>query len=419
MKNLKPLCLVLLILLIGDVVNCQKIFREGYVVKKNGEPLHGLVEYSSNQKIPSKCTFKRFDIAREVTYSPETILAFGYKNGNRYESKNLKGNQVFFEVLVTGKIILYQRESAFYIEKDPVGFVELTNGDIKYLNESGLTETKRVRDFLVFITEGKSINIPERINLKSDVIPIITSYDRNIGQSYAVFNRTMTEKQITKKALETGVNKTRFGILSGVNVYMLNIKPKTAATNYLPNPEKEIGPVFGLSYETLISRKTDRLSVKVEIMYSDQTFYCYQEGKNSMGYIIRDDAFFGFTGIKAPLFFQYSFTGRRVVPFINAGIAYQYLYRKNYRMTEEIERPLFNDINTYEHNNVGFKSGEMSILAGVGSKVRVVNNLNLSFQGRIEMGTGVFSVFKQTIQSTETPFKQNSIQATFLIGLTF
>jgi hypothetical protein len=419
MKNLKAPCLVLLILLTGNIVNCQKIFREGYVIKRNGEPLYGLVEYSSNQNIPSICTFKRFDIAREVTYSPETILAFGYKSGNRYESKNLRGNLVFFEVLVTGKIILYQRGSAFYIEKGQVGFVELTNGDIRYLNDSGLAESKSLREFLVFITEGKPVNIPEKINLKSDIVPIVSSYDKNIGQSYAVFNRTMTEKQITKKALETGVNKTRFGILSGVNIYMLNIKPSSAASNYLPNPEKEICPVFGLTYERLISRKTDRLSLRIDLLYAEQTFYCYKEGKNSLGYITRDDAFFGFTGIKAPLSFQYSFTGKRVVPFINAGVAYQYIYKKNYYQIEEVERSVINDINTYEYRNSDFKAGEVSVLAGLGTRIRMINNLNLTLQGRIEMGTGVFSTFRQTIQSSETPFKQNSVQTTLLIGLTF
>jgi hypothetical protein len=419
MKNLKPLCLALIIILSGNIANCQKIFREGYLVKRNGEALYGLVEYSSNQNIPSYCIFKRFDIARVVTYSPETILAFGYKNGNRYESKKLDGKSLFLEVLVKGNITLYQKGSAYFIEKDQAGLVELTNGNIKYSDNSGLSQTKPLKDFLTYITEGKAGILPEKINLKSDIIPIIRNYDKSTGQGFAEYNRTMTEKQITSKALETGVNKTRLGILSGANIYMLNLKPATAASNYVPNPEKEICPVFGLSYERLISRKTDRLSFKIELIYADQSFYCYQETKNSLGYTIRDDAFFGFKGIKAPILFQYSFTGSRVVPFLNAGIAYQYIYSKNYQMTEEIERPIYNDINTYYHNNVAFHGGETSILAGLGTRIRFLNNLNLSLQGMFEMGTGIFSEFRQTIQSTATPFKQNSMQATILVGLTF
>jgi hypothetical protein len=419
MKNFKSLFLILFISISANVANCQKIFREGYVVKRNGESLYGLVEYSSNQNIPSKCTFKRFDIAREVTYSPDAILAFGYKNGNRYESKKLAGNSLFFEVLVNGKIILYQRGSSYFIEKVPIGFVELSSGDIKYLNDSGLTQTKTLTQFLSFITEGKTGNINGKVNLKSDIIPIISAYDKSFDRNFVVYNRSMTEKQITRKALETGVNKSRFGILSGINIYMLNIKPKNANSNYLPNPEKEICPVFGLAYERLISRKTDRLSIRLEILYAEQTFYCYSEGKNIMGYITRDDAFFGFTGIKAPLIFQYAFTGKRVIPFINGGIAYQYILKKNYVQIEEVERPVINDINTYEYRMTGFKGGEMSILAGIGSRIRVFNNLNLSVQGRLEMGTGVFSSFRQSIQYSETPFKQSSVQATFLIGLTF
>jgi hypothetical protein len=89
MKKTILLFFIIIFFLPGNDAYCQKIFRDGYVIKKTGESLNGLVEYSINQDIPSVCTFKRFDIARRVVYSPKEILAFGYRNGNRYESIEL------------------------------------------------------------------------------------------------------------------------------------------------------------------------------------------------------------------------------------------------------------------------------------------------------------------------------------------
>src|SRR5512133_1001310 len=132
MRNLRLLPFILLIFISGNEFYCQKIFRDGYVVKKSGESSYVLVEYSSSQDIPSKCTFKRFDIAREVGYTPESILAFGYKNGNRYESRELNNKKSFYEVLVTGRIVLYRKGSGFYVDKDHLGLVELKSGPVNY-----------------------------------------------------------------------------------------------------------------------------------------------------------------------------------------------------------------------------------------------------------------------------------------------
>ena len=108
----------------------RKYFRDGYIVKKTGESLSGLVEYSTKKDIPSICTFKRFDIARTVVYSPDEILAFGYRNGNRYESRQVNGKVTFLETIVTGKIVLYQNGAKYYLDKDHLGLIELKNGPV-------------------------------------------------------------------------------------------------------------------------------------------------------------------------------------------------------------------------------------------------------------------------------------------------
>jgi len=156
MKIIKPLVLILITSFLVQGIFAQKIFRDGYVVKKTGESLTGLVQYSDKQGIPSLCTFKRFDIAREVVYSPGEIQAFGYRNGNRYESREIDNKVTFLEVIATGTIILYQKGSKYYIDKDHLGLIELKNGPVIYNSADGKKEYKNLSSFLTSVTEGKA-----------------------------------------------------------------------------------------------------------------------------------------------------------------------------------------------------------------------------------------------------------------------
>ena len=414
MKNLKYLVFISLIFFFGKDLYSQKIFRDGYVIKKTGETLSGLVEYSANQDIPSLCIFKRFDIAREVKYTSQEILAFGYKNGNRYESKNLDNKITFYEVIVTGEIILYRKGSGYYLDKDHHGVVELKYSSIKYMDNGQEKVFKDLPGFLRYITDGKSGSISDKFNLKNEIIPLVTSFNKNSGKNYYVFNRSISEKQLAQKALETGVEKSQFGIISGLNIYILNLKPDPGSSNYLPNPEMEVSPVYGLTYERLLSRKTDRFSIKADLLYNKQTFYCYKEYNNTT-LITRNDAFFNFTGIKIPVLFQYSFTSKRLVPYLNAGLAYQMVIDKNYVLIREIENTASHEVKTYEYRNLGFHPGEISAVTGLGLRTRIFDNYNLQFQGRFEYGTGLL----KNLTASDKPFKQNSMQVTFLLGITF
>jgi hypothetical protein len=417
MKSNKSLFFILTILLFGGNIYCQKIFRDGYAVKRTGESLSGLVQYSSNQDIPSACTFKRFDIAREVVYSPDEILAFGYKNGNRYESKELNGRNQFYEVIVTGKIVLYRKGTKYYIDKEQNGLVELKEGPLSYSVKGEKTEFNSLPDFLRFLTEEKTGRISDKFNLKNEIIPLIVSYNKESGRNYYIFNRSISEKQLTQKALETGTGKYRFGIVSGVNIYMLNLGGLGNSAS-VTKAVKDAGFIAGITFEKLLSRRTDRLSLKIDLIYNKHSFYSYDEGIVGIGDFSRNDTFINFSGLKIPVMFQYSVTGKRLVPFINAGVAYQVLIDKSYRRIEEHENSL-NEILTTENMNMGFNAGEISGLAGLGVRTRIFNNLNLQLQGRIEAGPGLLYKLSDNLHYVDKNLKQNSLQATFMIGITF
>jgi hypothetical protein len=392
---------------------CQKIFRDGYVIKKTGEALNGLVEYSSKQDVPSVCTFKRFDIARSVEYTPGQIIAFGYKNGNRYESREIDYKISFYEVIMTGKIILYRKGSKFYLDKDHLGFVELKNGQISYPSNGTSREFRNLAEFLGYITEGKTGNISEKFNLKNEIIPLITAYDKDSGKAYYLFNRKMSEDQFSQLTTSSGLGKNKFGLISGINVYMLNIKP--LLKYYAPDPQPEISNITGITYERLLSRVTDKFSIRMEFLYYKQTFYCYDETTSSSnGDIVRNDVFFNFTGLKVPFLLQYSLTGQRTVPFFNAGLSYQFNINAKYTRTQEIENTL-HEVRTYIYNDMSFRPSEICIVGGIGLRRKMVNRLIINLQGRVEVGSGIFT----KLMNDNIHYSQISIQANFLAGITF
>lgn len=425
MKITYPLLIFLIISFSGQSLCAQKIFREGYIVKKTGESFTGLVEYSAKQKIPSECIFKRFDIARPVAYFPGEILAFGYRNGNRYESKEVDNKVSFFEVLVAGKIVLYQKGSDYYLDKDHLGLVRLVNGPVTYNSDGGKEEFKSLADFLSFITEGKAGTISQKFNIRNEIVQLITSYNMESGMAFSVYNRSIAEKQLTQDAWKSGAARNRFGVLSGINLYTLNMKfnPNISgflSDHFIPDPVRETGMVAGFSYERLLLRRTDRIAVRINVFYNSKSFYSYSERPGGGGGTIRDDAYFSFTGIKVPVLFQYSLTGGRIVPCINAGVACQYFLKTDYMHVAEAEN-ILHEITTYVDHDMVFNKGELTGVCGLGVRTRILTKLNLHLTFMLETGKGLFlnELQGDTNSMKLKPYNQRSFQSTLLIGITF
>ena len=212
---------------------CQTFFREGYLVKRNGEIINGLIKFSPGDNIPKVCSFKRFDIAENIIYKPTEIKGFGYKNGKRYESITIDGKAAFCEIIVTGKLKLSQKGSRYFIEKDNNGITELNNG--KKVTGPDNTKYNAPADFIKFITEGKVPGLNENIDLGTDLIRIVTDYNKISGSDYQVSRRTMSKKEFNNEAMKSGDANRKIGILAGMSVNSLTLSvEKTYA--YCPVP---------------------------------------------------------------------------------------------------------------------------------------------------------------------------------------
>lgn len=425
MKKINLILLILLLLLCSDELFSQKIFRDGYIVKNNGEIFSGLVKYSVKQDIPAVCVFKRFDIAREVEYSSMDITAFGYKNGNRYESREVSNKKAFYEVIVSGKVTLYKKDKKYYIASDQLGFSEVKNGHISCVVAGENKEFNSLPEFLYFITEGKTGSISGKFNINNELINLISDYNSKTGINH-IYNRSISEKQLTQASTQSGAFKNKFGLLGGISMYQLNIKSNSdiLGTNLdflVPAPEKETGYITGLTYERLLLRRTDRLSLRVDFLYTSQNFYFYKERiltvtrRNSV-----DDVFFNFSAVKFPVLLQYSLTGHRMVPFVNAGIAFQY-FRKSDYIHYQLAQNYFDEYEPHELREFAFNKTEFSTVGGIGVRARISGNINLNLQLRVEKGNGMFVNRRDDLPDyiKKRPYIQSSFQSVFLFGISF
>ena len=111
-----------------------------------------------------------------------------------------------------------------------------------------------------------------------------------------------------------------------------------------------------------------------------------------------------------------------MTPYINAGAAYQYFITGNYLHIKETENHLYNDVSTDLDNDFTFKPGELSGLIGFGTRTRILNNLNLHIEARIEYGSGFFVNYNPNIDNTnitKKPYIQNSLQYGIQLGVSF
>lgn len=413
MVNQKKYIFLLLILQFSSSLFSQQVFRDGYIEKKSGESFSGLVAFNPDKKIPDNCIFKRFDIAYELKYNPSQLKAFGYKNGKRYESLEMGGDVAFYEILVKGDISVFNKGAKYYIRKNGQSPFEVKNGRNSVTIDGKQHEFDSLSELLKFLTSASTIKVEDNINLKDDLVPLVLAYNKTSGNSWNVYNRSFSEKELSLQAWRSGSNQSRFGILGGVNNYILKVKP-TRSQIYLPDPEKETSIMLGISYERVLSKKTDKMVLRADLIYLQQDFYNYSETQLYSTMLSRDDAFYKFSAIKMPVLLQYYFTGSRIKPYLNGGLSGMIFLNKEYSHISEVE--IFGkDIRTYEDSDMIFNFGELSATIGAGLKIRIINKTILNIEGRFEFGTGAFN----NKYPEDGAFSQYSMQPSILFGITF
>jgi hypothetical protein len=118
-----------MLITVSLLLNAQREFRPGCVIKNNGDSLFGNLAYQNDILMSQLCKYKS-DNDTEITYYPEDISSYRFFNGKFYISKEVNQRKIFLEYLFNGIVkIYYQRDNEgdhYYIEKDTIPLTELS-----------------------------------------------------------------------------------------------------------------------------------------------------------------------------------------------------------------------------------------------------------------------------------------------------
>jgi len=413
--------IIILFILLGQFAGFgQRIFRDGYVVKNNGDTLNGMVQFEANQKVRNICIFKRFDIANVVMYSPVMLKGFGYKDGNSYESIKLNNEVVFWECLLKGNISLYTDGKKLFLHSLPEGFVMLKNNEAYRLNGTRISliseYVKRINHQVI------AVEVPNEVKaIEIEVLPIIEQINKKISPNYIVYNRKYNEDIFLEATILTGSNISSYGVVSALNYTSSSLSSQAdiflKATDYQYSHNNWS---FGLFYNRIISRMNTNLSFQSEIHFLKQSNYFFGVAKRTVPVqTYRIDLYTDINMFKIPFSIRYCYPIKKAEPFINLGLGLNYAI-VNYSKANLESESATHEIYTYGSDDFGKKVNYSSFFGfvGIGLKYRVFGSKFIVVEGRYEIGKGnVYSMDFDYHYAPKAKLDQNKPKYQIVLGI--
>jgi hypothetical protein len=388
MKHITLLLLMAFSLVFSGSLYGQKSYRNGYIINNNGDTLNGLVQFESSQNSKSKCVFKRFDIASEVTYMPEDILAWGLRGSRHFETKKVNGEKHFYECLVKGNLSLYSFGNKLFLEKGDDYFIELKKGSSTYNASDGQHEFDNYTHILQKLTSDiDGFDVPPSIPLaKDDIQQFLVNYNQQTKGNLIVY-KSIEEQPDAYNFIFTEYKPNRYGLYSSFNLNPSSIEivnrnyPENSSANYLYENFS-----LGAFFNTTISLEKN-IFLQAEVLFTKRTNYFYLQAERivSPKEMHHIDLYSSMSFLKLPISLQYELPLKKLKPYASAGIVLNFLLSTNNTGFLEVERTseiLTWDLDSryYIHNR-----NLLSFFGGLGLKQKIHNNLFLIFESRLEL----------------------------------
>ena len=387
----------IVIVLILNSINAysQKVFRDGFIIKNNGDTLNGLVQFYVKKTIADKCIFKRFDIASVVLYSPEQIKGFGYKDGNYYETHLVNGNRVFLECIIKGNISLYKYKKQLFVSKENKQLIELRSELVVAEKNSAPYTYSNVAEFFKNYTEDrKGVNVPENLEVnENSIASIVKDFNGKDSSAYKEFNRTYTNSDFVSDAIMEGRNALTYGVInaSRFSTTILESQPITYRFPKATSMSQfKSAWTFGVFSNYQLSRVSQSWYVQLELLYYRQNSYIYQVLYQAFpSQTHRIDLNYTMSSLSMPIAFRYKFPVKGISSFIDFGFSFDYIFRNYGRASLEVENDL-HEVRTYYTDQFNKKINELRVLSpfiGFGFSFNVFDMRHLNVAARYNLGS--------------------------------
>lgn len=245
-------------------------FREGYIISLRGDTLKGFLSSQISRDASEKCIFKS-NVDNELkTYLPGEIVGYRYLDGKYYVSKEISTDSinkklVFLEFLIKGMTSVYyyvDDEEHYYIEKSPVGLIELTEKEKIYDGTHYIipSKAKGKLTYLMMDCPGINSEIQKTKLTHKSLIKLTKDYHDKVctSESCIIYEKGNTSA------------KVRFGLLMGFSENMYNFGGMMA-TNFGRN--YQIGTALKISNIFMFN---EHLNLKINfILEKDSKSYTF------------------------------------------------------------------------------------------------------------------------------------------------
>jgi hypothetical protein len=353
--NNKILLTVTILLINIGVSFGQDNFKNGYIITFEQDTIKRMIDYRSNSANYESCVFK--DGEAEITFYPNQILGFGYTDGKFFMSQ-IKENS-FVEVLIIGKMSLFQSEEMFHLKKDTMFFnLESTVEEVIIDGKSALKETSRWRGTIAY--------------LLSDCLENTNNLIANIGHNEQSLTRIVLKYNICSgiEFTDYKVNKVwaqfEYGATVGFTLSTIKTINLGGTYYYLDESYRSLDPSFGLLINLSSPRISDKTSLQGELHFTASKYSSYIErpidGSKKEYY----DTFIELNTLSIPLSLKYAFPEKKDYGlYIQLGTNFEYQLSANTKLLgEEVNG---NIVNTYpETTAFDVKKNQLGLWGGVG-----------------------------------------------------
>lgn len=367
---MRKILLLFFYVFISITVFAQSDFRDGYIVTHENDTIYGEIALRSNLKNAQSCIFRNESDVK--TYTPNEISTYRIIGEKYYISKEVdlsdKKETVFLEFLVEGTANLYYLKKGsdeFFILEKEGRLVSLTNKESIYEGKDGGTFAKNSSKFrgvmLYFFRDAPQLaNKIKQVDFSyKPIIKIVTDYNKSIcPNNECVRFEKSTKLNVFMEAVG-GVAINKMG-LEGSDEYLNSLSP-TIGVDFVFKPSKAHyvwNVILGVSYQKLdFSGQIDDYD-KIVGKYLDFDVQ--------------------YSLLRFPLKVRYEFPGKKIQPFLSAGLTNSLLLNINSTILNQ------RSARTQREENAEMENYQFGYCASLGFKYKISDKNYLIFEAEYE-----------------------------------
>jgi len=357
----KIIYLVILVFLgVGATVSPiygQNAYLRGYYLNLQGDTLHGFVKIQSRKASTFQCLFKAEKKGKGKKLTPENIKGYGFEGGKVFLKRAIKDSsqqvsQVFMELLLTGRLKLFQLEQRFFLEYGDGQFEELISSE-KNVNTGYRVYKKTGHEYLEVLGRAmedcRTVLIPISSGQRSlelnqkRLMQLIKDYHACFQEEIVQPDPRPAVRLSFASVLGVGRSSLHYKVSPSFKSFGSGANTNSAIYS-LVNTEYTVSqsPLIGAFMSVRFPRSQSGLSIRAELLFQSMGFrgqneFAVPNNQFNDPHEISDELEIRLQKISLPIGFIKSIGGYNSLFYIGAGFDLQFNVARKYVILREMQ----------------------------------------------------------------------------------